>query len=192
MVLGHAGYRDLLLVAGGTGLSPLKAIIEQAVKESSLCPRRIYLFYGARRREELYDLPDLWRLADAYSGLQIIPVTSEDPAFAGMQGNVGRVAARYLPHRDCEAYVSGPPEMVAETIRVLKRAGLPPERIHFDDALLRGFDLPADPPAPAPEPVIDPAPTRPAIAESGEPPDEEDMDESRQKVASSRHVVTPK
>jgi NAD(P)H-flavin reductase/hemoglobin-like flavoprotein len=145
MVLRHAGRRDLLCVAGGTGLSPLKAIIEQAVKESSTCPRKIYLFYGARRREELYDLPDLWRLADAYPGLQIIPVTSEDPAFAGMQGNVGRVAARYLPHRDCEAYVSGPPVMVAETIRVLKRAGIPPERIHYDDALLTGHDRPADP-----------------------------------------------
>lgn len=195
MVLGHAGYRDLLLVAGGTGLSPLKAIIEQAVKESSLCPRQIYLFCGARRREELYDLPDLWRLADAYSGLQIIPVTSEDPAFAGMQGNVGRVAARYLPHRDCEAYVSGPPEMVAETIRVLRRAGIPPERIHFDDALLTDFDLPVGPSGPDPEPVIGPEPARPAIAapsDQPDEPDEQDVDGPRQKVASSRHVVTPK
>jgi NAD(P)H-flavin reductase/hemoglobin-like flavoprotein len=204
MVLGHAGNRDLLLVAGGTGLSPLKAIIEQAVKESAVCPRQIYLFCGARRREELYDLPDLWRLADAYSGLQIIPVTSEDPAFAGMQGNVGRVAARYLPHRDCEAYVSGPPEMVAETIRVLKRAGIPPERIHYDDALLTDFDLPAGPPSPDPGPAIGPEPARPAIAASSDPPDEQGdepgdergdepgMDESRQKVASSRQVVAPK
>jgi Na+-transporting NADH:ubiquinone oxidoreductase subunit NqrF len=53
-----------------------------------------------------------------------------------MQGNVGRVAARYMPHTDCEAYVAGPPEMVHETIRVLGRAGLEHERIHFDDALL--------------------------------------------------------
>jgi ferredoxin-NADP reductase len=53
-----------------------------------------------------------------------------------MQGNVGRVAARYMPHTDCEAYVAGPAQMVRETIRVLARAGLAPERIHFDDALL--------------------------------------------------------
>ena len=63
-------------------------------------------------------------------------MTSDDPAFDGMQGNVGRVAARYMPHTDCEAYVAGPPQMVHETIRVLARAGLRPERIHFDDALL--------------------------------------------------------
>jgi NAD(P)H-flavin reductase len=138
MTLERAAGRDLLCVAGGTGLSPVKAIIEQAVRESSATPRRIYLYYGARRRHELYDLPDLWRLQDAYDGFELIPVTSDDPAFDGMQGNVGRVAARYMPHCDCEAYVAGPPEMVRETIRVLARSGLERERIHFDDALLAG------------------------------------------------------
>jgi NAD(P)H-flavin reductase/hemoglobin-like flavoprotein len=151
MTLERAADRDLLCVAGGTGLSPIKAIIEQAVRESAATPRRIYLYYGARRRQELYDLPDLWRLEDAYSGLELIPVTSDDPAFDGMQGNVGRVAARYTPHADCEAYVAGPPEMVRETIHVLGRAGLERERIHFDDALLAdkaGRHLnPGEPPA---------------------------------------------
>ena len=136
MTLGPAEGRDLLCVAGGTGLSPIKAIIEQAIRESAACPRQIHLFYGARTRDELYDLPDLWRMADAYEGFQLTPVTSDDPAFDGMQGNVGRVAARYMPHRDCEAYVAGPPAMVRETLRVLEKSGLPRERIHYDDALL--------------------------------------------------------
>lgn len=140
MTLAAAQGRDLLCVAGGTGLAPLKAIIEQAIKDSAVAApgRRIYLFYGARRREELYDMRDLWRLADAFGGFQLIPVTSDDPAFDGMQGNVGRVATRYLPHKDCEAYVAGPESMVRETIRVLARAGITRQRIHFDDALLFG------------------------------------------------------
>jgi NAD(P)H-flavin reductase len=136
MTLGHAEQRDLLCVVGGTGLAPIKAIIEQAIRESSACPREIFLFYGARTRDELYDLPDLYRLADAYPRFLLTPVTSDDPAFDGMQGNVGRVAARYLPHRECEAYVAGPVAMVHETIRVLARAGIPQQRIHYDDALL--------------------------------------------------------
>jgi NAD(P)H-flavin reductase/hemoglobin-like flavoprotein len=136
MTLRQAGGRDLLCVAGGTGLSPIKAIIEQAIRESTDCPRQIHLFYGARTREDLYDLPELWHLADAYQGLQLTPVTSDDPAFDGMQGNVGRVAARYMPHRECEAYVAGPPAMVRETLGVLVKSGLPRERIHYDDALL--------------------------------------------------------
>jgi NAD(P)H-flavin reductase/hemoglobin-like flavoprotein len=136
MTLGVAEQRDLLCVVGGTGLAPIKAIIEQAIRESSVCPREIFLFYGARTRDELYDLPDLYRLADAYPRFLLTPVASDDPAFDGMQGNVGRVAARYLPHRECEAYVAGPVAMVHETIRVLARAGIPQQRIHYDDALL--------------------------------------------------------
>ena len=108
MTLDLAGGRDLLCVAGGTGLSPIKAIIEEAIRQSTTCPRQIHLFYGARTREELYDLPELWHLADADQGFQLTPVTSDDPAFDGMQGNVGRVAARYLPHRECEAARADP------------------------------------------------------------------------------------
>jgi NAD(P)H-flavin reductase/hemoglobin-like flavoprotein len=136
MTLAAAEQRDLLCVAGGTGLSPVKALVEQAIRESSACPRQIFVFYGARTREELYDLPDLYRLADSYPHLLLTPVTSDDPAFDGMQGNVARVAARYLPHRECEAYVAGPVAMVREAIRVLARAGIPAHRIHYDDALL--------------------------------------------------------
>jgi NAD(P)H-flavin reductase/hemoglobin-like flavoprotein len=142
MTLRRAGGRDLLCVAGGTGLSPIKAIVEQAIRESADCPRQIHLFYGARTREDLYDLPELWRLADAYPGLQLTPVTSDDPAFDGMQGNVGRVAARYMPHRECEAYVAGPPAMIRETVRVLAKAGLRLERIHYDEALLADGEQP--------------------------------------------------
>ncbi len=137
MTLRAAENRDLLCIAGGTGLSPLKAIAEQAVRESAAVPQRqIFMFYGARHREELYDLRDLWRLSDSCLGFQLTPVTSEDPAFDGMQGNVGRVAARYMPHKDCEAYVAGPASMVRETIRVLTKAGIGRDHIHFDDALL--------------------------------------------------------
>jgi NAD(P)H-flavin reductase/hemoglobin-like flavoprotein len=139
MRLQDAGTRDLLCVAGGTGLSPVKAIIEQAIRDAGPgTSRDIFLFCGARTRDELYDLRDLWKLTDAYPRLQLTPVTSDDPAFDGMQGNVGRVAARYMPHRDCEAYVAGPADMVRETIRVLTKAGIPPQRIHYDDALLAG------------------------------------------------------
>jgi NAD(P)H-flavin reductase/hemoglobin-like flavoprotein len=142
MTLRQAGGRDLLCVAGGTGLSPIKAIIEQAIRESTECPRQIHLFYGARTREDLYDLPELWHLAEAYQGLQLTPVTSDDPAFDGMQGNVGRVAARYMPHRECEAYIAGPPAMVRETLGVLAKSGLPRERMHYDDALLADDEPP--------------------------------------------------
>ena len=140
MTLEGAGGRDLLLVAGGTGLSPVKALAEQAVRDTlaSGSGRRIHLYCGARTRGELYGLRELWRLSDACEGLTVTPVTSDDPASSGAQGNVGRVAARYLPRGEVEAYAAGPAEMVRDTIRALTRAGMPRERIHYDDALLSG------------------------------------------------------
>ncbi len=59
MTLRSAASRDLICVAGGTGLSPIKAIVEQAVRDSASVPRQIFLFCGARPREELYDMRDL-------------------------------------------------------------------------------------------------------------------------------------
>lgn len=140
MTLAPSQGRDVLCVAGGTGLAPVKAIAEQVIRDSVTTGRgrQIFLYYGAKTRGELYDLRDLWRLSDAYEGLHLTPVTSDDPAFSGAQGNVGRVAARYLPHAECEAYAAGPAPMVRDTIRALTRAGLPRERIHYDDALLTG------------------------------------------------------
>jgi NAD(P)H-flavin reductase len=130
--------RDLVCVAGGTGLAPMKALIEQVVYEDAHLRehRNVWLFLGARTEQGLYDLRDLWRLTDVYPWLQVHPVISEDPAYPGMQGNVGRVAARYLPHVECEAYAAGPAPMVRETISALRRAGMPLERIHYDDGVL--------------------------------------------------------
>ncbi|HEX6873042.1 MAG TPA: globin domain-containing protein, partial [Micromonosporaceae bacterium] len=49
--------RDLLLIAGGTGLAPLRALIEQVAAEGGR--RRVQLFLGARTERELYDLKTL-------------------------------------------------------------------------------------------------------------------------------------
>lgn len=138
MSLGLAGRRDLICVAGGTGLAPLKAIAEQvAFAEAAVRSRRhVLLFCGARREAELYDLKDLWQLAESYPWLRVYPVTSADPGYRGMRGEVGQVAARYLPNAECEAYVAGPAAMVRQTITALARVGQPIERIHFDEAVL--------------------------------------------------------
>ncbi len=138
MILPSAGPRDLVCVAGGTGLAPIKAIAEQVVFDESQdgTRRNVALFWGAGSERELYDLGELWQLSDAYPWLQVYPVVSGDDGYPGMRGSVGRAAARYLPHLDCEAYVAGPPGMVRETIDLLSQAGLPAARIHYDDGVI--------------------------------------------------------
>jgi NAD(P)H-flavin reductase/hemoglobin-like flavoprotein len=130
MSLDDDSNRDILCVAGGTGLAPLKALVEEAVRT----PRRpaIHLLVGARRPADLYDLPDLTALAARYPWLRVVPVVSEDPAFDGLHGMVPDVLDRFQDWSGHDVYVAGPAPMVERTVTNLQRLGVSPVRIHHD------------------------------------------------------------
>ncbi|MGW5159140.1 globin domain-containing protein [Nonomuraea wenchangensis] len=122
--------RDILCVAGGTGLAPLKSIVEHVIA-SGRRPN-IHLLYGARTAAELYDLPDLLRMAAAFPWLRVVPVVSGDPSWVGMSGGLPEVTQRFHSWSEHEVYVCGPPGMVGETVRRLQSDGVPLSRIHQD------------------------------------------------------------
>lgn len=124
------GGRDLLFVAGGTGLAPLKAIVEH-VLASGHRPA-IHLLFGARTAAELYDLPDLVRMAASCPRLRVLPVVSDEPGYGGMRGRLPEVTRRFHSWAQHEVYVCGPPAMVTETVGLLEGDGVPPARIHRD------------------------------------------------------------
>jgi NAD(P)H-flavin reductase/hemoglobin-like flavoprotein len=123
--------RDLLLVAGSTGLAPLKAILDQltAVKQ----PPKAHLFFGARTAEGLYDLESLEKIAAQQSWLTVTPVVSGSSKFAGETGSLPEVVARRGDWAGRDAYVAGPTEMVKETRVRLESAGLPRDQIFVED-----------------------------------------------------------
>jgi NAD(P)H-flavin reductase/hemoglobin-like flavoprotein len=139
MTLAAGSGGGLFCVAGGSGLAPLKALIEQAIADSQ--PerrRRIRLIVGARRESELYDLPDLWRLESYYPWLRISAAVSHDEDYSGVKGMLSDVIARQLPQKDDDVYISGPSPMVAKCIKVLRTTERSNWRIHAD---------PVDPPS---------------------------------------------
>jgi NAD(P)H-flavin reductase/hemoglobin-like flavoprotein len=112
--------RDLLCVAGGTGLAPLKAIIEAVIAAGRPGKRRkITLFFGARTEEGLYDLADLRVLEWIYPALTVIPVVSDQPEYDGIKGMLPEIAARHASLDDAEVLISGPDRMVARTVALL-------------------------------------------------------------------------
>lgn len=129
------GDRDLLCVAGGTGLAPIKAIIEQAAGQwRSGKPRKITLFVGARRREDLYDLADLQAMQSAHPGLQVIPVLSDEPLFADSTAVTGLLPDVVRGHglfENSEACICGPPAMVRRTALQLATQ-IAGQQIHYD------------------------------------------------------------
>jgi NAD(P)H-flavin reductase/hemoglobin-like flavoprotein len=113
--------RDLLCIAGGTGLAPIKAIIEGVITASQPGRRRkIVLYFGARTEEDLYDLPDLRVLEWIYPALTVIPVVSHQADFDGIKGMLPDVAAHYASCAESEILVSGPDAVVRQTAALLE------------------------------------------------------------------------
>jgi NAD(P)H-flavin reductase/hemoglobin-like flavoprotein len=123
--------RKLLLVAGSTGLAPLKAILEQVASLPQ--PPKLQLFFGARNSHGLYDLDSLEKMAAQHPWLTVTPTVSDDSKFAGETGNLPDVVARQGDWSEYEAYLAGPTEMVRESVARLIAAGMARDQIHIED-----------------------------------------------------------
>jgi NAD(P)H-flavin reductase/hemoglobin-like flavoprotein len=124
--------RDLVCVAGGTGLAPVKALTEAVVGAAGHGRRRaVTIYFGVRRSGDLYDMRDLQALALAYPSLTLIPVVQDDIDFSGRVGKLSEVVATHPSFRDCDVYISGPAGMITATVRALS-SRVPAERLHHD------------------------------------------------------------
>jgi NAD(P)H-flavin reductase/hemoglobin-like flavoprotein len=120
---------DLLLLAGGTGLAPLKAIIQQVSYD--LGERRVTLVMGAAYQYQLYDLSAMTRLASELRWLTIIPALTDDPR-AEDPATVVEAALRGGSWYDRQIYVCGSPAMVAATCQALLDKGYAPNDLHVE------------------------------------------------------------
>ncbi|GAB3785964.1 globin domain-containing protein [Nocardioides ungokensis] len=124
---------DLLMVAGGTGLAPLRAVLEQIDREWQRygAAPRVHLLHGVRMPWHLYDRPLLRDLARSRPWFDYTEVVSDDTSYPGTRGKVGTHAARqHLGGRT--AMVCGGPQMVAHTLEQLTAAGMAPEDIKYE------------------------------------------------------------
>jgi NAD(P)H-flavin reductase/hemoglobin-like flavoprotein len=128
-------------VAGGTGLAPVKAIAEALTGPDRPHPPDVQVFFGARSKADLYDLPSLQRLAEDRPSLTVIPV-SEELGFPGLAGALPEVAAAHLAPHTKDIVISGPAGLVARAAEVVPPHA-PGARVHLDP-------LPGGPAAPVP------------------------------------------
>jgi NAD(P)H-flavin reductase len=119
--------RDLLLVAGGMGLAPLKAMIDQVARHGP--PRRVDLFVGFRTEDQIYDRADLQKLQQENPWLTVTYAVSEDKISSLEHGDVGDVVLRHGPWTSREVFVAGPAVMVEDTVARLLQHGVRRERM---------------------------------------------------------------
>ena len=130
MSVDRRSQRDIVCIAGGTGLAPIKAIIEELTTFNRT--RWVHVFFGARDREDLYDLGDLQRLAAVYPWLSLMPVCSHDSGWGGEEGLLSEVVRRYGPWQDHDFYLSGSPAMIRSTLRAVSELQVPSIRVKYD------------------------------------------------------------
>ena len=120
---------DLVIVAGGIGLAPLRGAVYEALRRRSEFGE-VVLLYGSRTPDDLLFADEL----ELWAGELQLDVTV-DAAEQDWRGKVGVVpklipAARFDPAA-ATAFVVGPEIMMRFTVNALLETGIPAERIHL-------------------------------------------------------------
>jgi NAD(P)H-flavin reductase/hemoglobin-like flavoprotein len=131
MTVNRESGRDVVMVAGGTGVAPLRAIIEELAQWGE--NPEVTIFLGGRTRSDLYDLDTLAAIAATNPWLTVIPVVESYQRLAGVErGTLADVVTRFgaWPNRD--VLICGSPTMIRATVSRMLVAGTPLDRITYD------------------------------------------------------------
>ncbi|ROZ86278.1 FAD-binding oxidoreductase [Gordonia sp. OPL2] len=134
----------VLMLAGGTGLAPLRALLIEMSKRADSPPTHI--FYGARYPGELYDLAVLRRIATTNPWLTITAVSEETsdpwwitsmatPESLGISHHIGTLADAVSaagPWNEHQVLLAGSAAMIEATRRRLIISGVRASRIQHD------------------------------------------------------------
>lgn len=127
-------YRPAILVAGGTGLAPIKAVLDDAF--ASGARRSFRFFYGTRQQGDLYHLETLSAWCRDHANFSFVPVLSDEPADSAWTGERGMVtdavARNVFDAFGAEAFLCGPPPMIDAAIPLLRKLGIDGCDIHYD------------------------------------------------------------
>lgn len=121
--------KDLVMIAGGTGVAPMRAVIEAMTHGR---PRRTALVYGAPTANGLYAHPDLAALAAQTAWLKYIPTVQWGPHWRGQTGTAIDVALSRTDWRQADVMVCGSPKMVAASTVALRDRGLAAGQIYTE------------------------------------------------------------
>jgi ferredoxin-NADP reductase len=122
----------LLLVAGGSGVVPLMAMLRHRAAAHSTIPTR--LLYSVRSPEDVIYADELKRLADAGDGLEVIYTftRSQPPGWTGYARRIDRVMLTEVAAplgSGALVYVCGPTLLVEAVAQTLVEIGIPPARV---------------------------------------------------------------
>jgi aquacobalamin reductase/NAD(P)H-flavin reductase len=103
--------RSILLIAGGTGFSYVRSIMDHCIKQQ--LPNDIHLYWGAREEEQLYALKELSEICSNSKQLTFVPVVEQaNNEWVGKVGNVlEAVESDFSSLAEFDIYIAGRFEM---------------------------------------------------------------------------------
>ena len=127
------GPANILFLATGTGIAPIKALLEElAADPARAAQHRVSVFWGNRRAEDFCWTPDLLSLQLDFHHL----LSGPDTQWPGARGYVQDAALRHgINAADTVVYACGSDAMIASARQALLTMGLPPRRF-FSDAFV--------------------------------------------------------
>jgi len=132
--VGEARGRDLLLFAAGSGIAPIRSVIQHLLEDRGRSGRAT-LFYGQRHGGDFAYRAE--HRAWEGGGVRVILCPSRaDDLWEGFRGRVQEVARSMafggLPPAETVAFVAGMAAMVEDVRRTLAEAGMPPDRVFLN------------------------------------------------------------
>jgi ferredoxin-NADP reductase len=127
--------RDSLFVGTGTGIAPLRAMLQWLfADESRHGGRQLWLVFGVRYQADLYYHDEFLELAREHPNFHYIPTLSRDnPGWQGARGYVQEHVRRLAQGRtDMDAYICGLKDMVLANRDLLKELGWDKKSILYE------------------------------------------------------------
>ncbi|MGH7196618.1 MAG: ferredoxin reductase family protein [Candidatus Saccharimonadales bacterium] len=122
--------QKVLYIAGGVGITPIRAMIEERAKQSG---GDAILLYGNRSVTDTIFLNELTQLGHKIS-MPVHNVVSEESEYSGEKGYVDKdKIARLVPDiTERDIFLCGPPPMMAGVVAALKQLGVPAAQVHYE------------------------------------------------------------
>ncbi len=141
----HQGESTMICIAGGSGMSAIKAVLEQAALDQ--VERNALFLFGARTQQDLYGQEAMeavrmaWHPEYSFEYVEVLNMEPEDSDWSGPRGLVtdhlkaAYVETHALDIGSAQGYLCGPPPMIDAAIVVLEAEGMSTEQIFFDKFL---------------------------------------------------------
>jgi Na+-transporting NADH:ubiquinone oxidoreductase subunit F len=125
---------DMIFVSGGSGLAPIKAMLEHLEVTGS--NRYMANFFGARTLKDLYLVDYMDHFKAVFNAYEYLPVLSSPEPGDNWTGKTGYTMSYFKDKlrdpKNTEAYLCGSPGMINAVVKAMVEMGVPKDKIYFD------------------------------------------------------------